>query len=216
MMSWGDEPYIVKEAYPFIAVFAFLTLFAASSRMGSLSWILLLATLGITAFFRNPPRTLPEEPKAIVCPADGKVLNVEDAPSASPLPVPSRKISIFMSPFDVHVNRVPASGIVTRKAHMPGTFHVASRAEASSENERTELLIETPEGVTLGVVQIAGRLARRIVCYPREGDSLQRGERFGLIRFGSRVELFLPREVSVSVEPGQRVKGGETVMGYFP
>jgi phosphatidylserine decarboxylase len=215
-MSWGDEPYIVKEAYPFIAVFAFLTLFAAASRLGSLSWILLLATIGVTAFFRNPPRTIPEDPKAIVCPADGKILKVEKAPSASLLSVPSQKISIFMSPFDVHVNRVPASGTVNRRSHMPGRFHVASTDEASSENERVELLIETPEGYTLGLVQIAGRVARRIVCYPGEGDRVEKGERFGLIRFGSRVELFLPQEVSVSVQPGQRVKGGETVMGYFP
>jgi len=215
-MSWGEEPYIVKEALPFIAIFAFFTLVAAVSRMGGLTWILLFATLGVTAFFRNPPRAIPEDPKAIVCPADGKILSVENAPSANLLAVPSRKISIFMSPFDVHVNRVPASGVVTRKAHMPGKFHVASREEASSENERTELLIETPEGFTLGLVQIAGRVARRIVCYPGEGDPVQRGKRFGLIRFGSRVELFLPQEVSVSVQPGQRVKGGETVMGYFP
>jgi len=215
-MHWGDEPYIVKEAYPFIAVFAFLTLFAAASRLGSLAWILLLATVGVTAFFRNPPRNIPEDPKAIVCPADGKVLNVENAPSANLLPVPSQKISIFMSPFDVHVNRVPASGIVNRRSHVPGRFHVASTAEASSENERVELLIETPEGFTLGLVQIAGRVARRIVCYPREGERVRKGERFGLIRFGSRVELYLPQGVSVSVQPGQRVRGGETVMGYFP
>ncbi len=215
-MSWGEEPYIVKEALPFIAIFAFFTLVAAVSRMGGLTWILLFATLGVTAFFRNPPRAIPEDPKAIVCPADGKILSVENAPSANLLAVPSRKISIFMSPFDVHVNRVPASGVVTRKAHMPGKFHVASSEEASSENERTELLIETPEGFTLGLVQIAGRVARRIVCYPGEGDPVQRGKRFGLIRFGSRVELFLPQEVSVSVQPGQRVRGGETVMGYFP
>jgi phosphatidylserine decarboxylase len=215
-MSWGDEPYIVKEAYPFIAFFAFLTLFAAASRLGSLSWILLLATLCVTAFFRNPPRTIPEDPKAIVCPADGKILNVENPPPSNLLSVPSQKISIFMSPFDVHVNRVPASGTVNRRSHMPGRFHVASTAEASSENERVELLIETPEGFTVGLVQIAGRVARRIVCYPRVGDRVEKGERFGLIRFGSRVELFLPQEVCVSVEPGQRVKGGETVMGYFP
>ncbi len=215
-MSWGEEPYIVKEAFPFIAVFAFFTLVAAVSRMGGLTWILLAATLGVTAFFRNPPRTIPTDPKAILCPADGKILSIEDAPAVNLLPVPSKKISIFMSPFDVHVNRVPASGVVTRKAHMAGKFLVASQAEASSENERTELLIETPEGFTLGLVQIAGRLARRIVCYPEEGDPVQKGKRFGLIRFGSRVELFLPQEISVSVGPGERGKGGETVMGYLP
>jgi len=215
-MSWGEEPYIVKEAIPFVAVFASLTLLAAASRFGSLFWVLLLATLCVTAFFRNPHRSIPEDPKAIVCPADGKILEVEDIPSAGLIPVPSRKISIFMSPFDVHVNRVPASGTLKRKVHRPGKFYVASLPKASTKNERVELLIETPDGFTLGVVQIAGRMARRIVCYPGEGDPVEKGKRFGLIRFGSRVELFLPQDVSVSVQPGQSVKGGETVMGYFP
>ena len=121
-----------------------------------------------------------------------------------------------MSPFDVHVNRVPASGTVRKKTHKPGEFYVASLPKASSKNERTELVIETPDGFSLGIVQIAGRLARRIVCYPEEGDRVVKGKRFGLIRFGSRVELLLPEEASVSVQPGQRVKGGETVKGYFP
>jgi phosphatidylserine decarboxylase len=215
-MPWGEEPYIVKEAIPFIAVFASLTLFAAASRFGSLFWMLLLATLCVTAFFRNPHRRLPEDPKAIVCPADGKILDVETIPSAGLIPVPSRKISIFMSPLDVHVNRVPASGTVKSKAHRPGKFYVASQPKASTRNERVELLIETPDGFSLGIIQIAGRLARRIVCYPAEGEPVEKGKRFGLIRFGSRVELFLPQEVSISVQPGQSVKGGETVMGYFP
>jgi len=215
-MHWGEEPYIVKEAIPFIAVFASLTLLAAASRFGSLFWVLLLATLCVTAFFRNPHRSIPEDPKAIVCPADGKILEVEDIPSAGLIPVPCRKISIFMSPFDVHVNRVPASGTLKRKVHRPGKFYVASLPKASTKNERVELLIETPDGFKLGVVQIAGRMARRIVCYPGEGDPVEKGKRFGLIRFGSRVELFLPQDVSVSVQPGQSVKGGETVMGYFP
>jgi phosphatidylserine decarboxylase len=215
-MSWGEEPYIVKEAIPFIAVLASLAFLAAVSRFGSLFWVLLLATLCVAAFFRNPQRSIPEDSRAIVCPADGKVLDVESIPSGGLIPAPSRKISIFMSPFDVHVNRVPASGTVKRKAHKPGKFYVASLPKASSKNERTELVIETPDGFSLGIVQIAGRLARRIVCYPEEGDRLDRGKRFGLIRFGSRVELFLPQEASVSVQPGQRVKGGETVMGYLP
>jgi phosphatidylserine decarboxylase len=215
-MHWGNEPYIVREAVPFIALFAVLTLVAVASRLGGLAWILLFLTLAVTAFFRNPPRTLPEDPRAVVCPADGRVLGIEETAPGRLLPVPSRRISIFMSPLDVHVNRSPATGIVTRKVHKPGTFHVASRPEASGENERTELLIRTPDGLTLGLVQIAGRLARRIVCYPAEGDSVKMGERLGLIRFGSRVELFLPREIDVTVRPGQRVKGGETVMGYLP
>jgi phosphatidylserine decarboxylase len=215
-MHGGNEPYIVREAVPFLALFAFLTLLAAASRLGGLAWMLLFLTLAVTAFFRNPPRSLPEDPKAVVCPADGRVLGIEETAPGRLLPVPSRRISIFMSPLDVHINRSPVTGTVTRKAHKPGRFHVASRPEASRENERTEILIRTPDGLTLGLVQIAGRLARRVVCYPAEGDSLKRGERIGLIRFGSRVELLLPREIAVAVLPGQRVKGGETVMGYLP
>jgi phosphatidylserine decarboxylase len=215
-MPWGEEPFIVKEAIPFVAVFAALTLLAAVSRSGMLFWVLLLATFCVTAFFRNPHRNIPENPKAIVCPADGKVLEVESVPPGTFLSVPSRKISIFMSPFDVHVNRVPASGTVRRKVHRPGEFYVASVPKASTKNERVELLIETPDGFSIGVFQIAGRMARRIVCYPGEGDPVEKGKRLGLIRFGSRVELFLPQEVSVSVRPGERVKGGETVMGVFP
>ena len=185
-------------------------------------------------FFRNPPRDIPPG-ECIVSPADGTVVYVKIVqPGEKVIAIKEgveariedivkediccRKllIGIFMSPFDVHVNRVPATGVVTRRDHRPGKFHVASHAEASSENERMELRIETSQGFPLGLVQIAGRMARRIVCYPREGDPVQRGKRFGMIRFGSRVEMFLPEEVSVSVHPGQRVKGGETVMGYFP
>ena len=220
-MDLVSEPYIIKEGFPFIALSAFLALFAAASRLHALGWILLVLTFLIAAFFRNPVRIIPSDPKVIVSPADGKIIEIRkvDKKTGDPkglIAAPFWKISIFMSPFDVHVNRVPASGIVNRRSHMPGRFHVASKAEASSENERVELLIETPEGFTLGLVQIAGRMARRIVCYPREGERVRRGERFGLIRFGSRVELYLPQEVSVSVQPGQRVRGGETVMGYFP
>lgn len=215
-MVWSDEPYIVKEGYPFIAVAAFLALFTAASGLHLLSWALFLCTLAIAAFFRNPYRALPEDPKAILCPADGKILEVEKLGSNNLLGADCWKISIFMSPLDVHVNRVPATGKLIRKNHIPGHFYVASQPKSSTDNERMVLVLETEGGGTLGVVQIAGRLARRIVCYPREGDLVRRGERFGLIRFGSRVELYLPEAVRVSVRVGDRVKGGEAIMGYFP
>ncbi len=211
-----EEPFIVAEGTPYIALCAFLALFAAASGMTGISWLLFLLTFAVTAFFRNPHRNIPEDPKAVVCPADGKVLSVEETHPCELFPRPSRKISIFMSPFDVHVNRAPVSGILKHRVHRPGKFHVASRPKASLENERMELRLDGDDGLPVAVVQIAGRMARRIVCYPRPGDRVRRGERFGMIRFGSRVELFLPLEVSVSVRPGQRVKGGTTVMGYLP
>ncbi len=215
-MAWSDEPYIVKEGYPFIAVAAFFALFTAASGLHLLSCILLLFTLAVAAFFRNPYRAFPEDPKAILCPADGEILEVEKQASNELLGAACWKISIFMSPLDVHVNRLPATGKLIRRAHIPGHFYVASKPKASIDNERMVLVLETEEGFTLGVVQIAGRLARKIVCYPQEGDRVHRGERFGLIRFGSRVEVYLPEAASVSVQPGDRVKGGEAIMGYFP
>jgi len=210
------EPFIVKEATPFVAAAAFLTLFAAASGWQIASAFLLLFTVAVTAFFRNPLRTLPTDPRAIVSPADGRVLKVEPLPEGSMIQVPGRRISIFMSPLDVHVNRIPFSGTVRRKTHLPGTFYVASRPKASLENERTEMLLETDAGLPLGVVQIAGRLARRIVCYADAGQRWERGARYGLIRFGSRVEVLLPDAVRVTVREGDRVQGGSTVLGHLP
>jgi phosphatidylserine decarboxylase len=210
------EPYIVEEGYPFIAVPAFLALFCAASGFAAASWILLLATLAVAAFFRNPLRRLPADPKAVTSPADGTVLSIETLDADALIRAPCRKISIFMSPLNVHVNRMPASGTVTRRTHFPGRFYVASRPKASLENERTEVLFETDDGHTLGMVQIAGRLARRIICYAERGDRFQRGERFGLIRFGSRVELFVPEGIVLTVRPGDRVQGGSTILGHFP
>jgi phosphatidylserine decarboxylase len=215
-MDWSDEPYIVKEGHPYIAAAAFFTLFAAASGLCLLSWLLLLATLAVAAFFRNPYRVLSADEKAILCPADGRVLEVVRQGSEGLLGIPAVKISIFMSPLNVHVNRIPASGTLVRRTHRPGRFYVASQPKASVDNERMEVLVAADAGVPVGVVQIAGRLARRIVCYPKEGDRVTRGQRFGMIRFGSRVELFLPEGVRIAVKEGDRVRGGETVMGYFP
>jgi phosphatidylserine decarboxylase len=215
-MDPACEPYIVEEGYPFIAVPAFLALFSAASGFQVASWILLLVTLAVAAFFRNPFRRLPADPKAITSPADGTILSIETLGADALIPAPCRKISIFMSPLNVHVNRMPASGTVTRKTHFPGRFYVASQPKASLENERTETVLETDDGQVLGMVQIAGRLARRIICYAERGDRFQRGERIGLIRFGSRVELFVPEGVDLRVRPGDRVQGGSTILARFP
>jgi len=215
-MDWSSEPYIVKEGYPFIAAAAFLALFAAASNLRLLSVLLLILTFAVAAFFRNPYRVLPAEAKAVLCPADGRVIEVLRVGPDNMIEVPAWKISIFMSPLNVHVNRIPASGRLVRRTHRPGRFYVASKPKASLENERLEIRLDTDHGFPIGVVQIAGRLARRIVCYPKEGDRVVRGERFGLIRFGSRVEVFLPEAVVVKVKEGDRVSGGETIVGVFP
>jgi phosphatidylserine decarboxylase len=220
-MDFGPEPYIIKEGLPFIALSAFLALFAAASRLHGLGWILLVLTFLIAAFFRNPVRIIPADPQAIVSPADGKIIEIKKIEnkkddSRDLIAAPFWKISIFMSPFDVHVNRMPLSGKLIHKAHHPGKFYVASQPKASLDNERMETVFEADQGVPLGMVQIAGRLARRIICYPVSGDHLDKGERFGLIRFGSRVELYLPEKIPLTIQEGQRVKGGETIMGYIP
>jgi phosphatidylserine decarboxylase len=215
-MSGKDEPIVVREGYPFIGLAGALALFTAAVDLHGLAWILLFATFAVGAFFRNPFRRIPQDPRAVLCPADGRILEVRRQEEDALLTGPHWKVSIFMSPLDVHVNRAPVSGIVRKKIYHPGCFHVASLQIASTENERMEMVVEAGAGFEVGIVQVAGRIARRIVCYPQEGDSLVRGERFGLIRFGSRVELYLPGEVTPTVQVGQRVKAGETIMGHVP
>lgn len=215
-MSGKDEPIVVREGYPFIGVAGFLALFAAASGLQVLAWIFFVATLAVGAFFRNPFRRIPPDPRAILCPADGRILEVQRQDGPSILPGPCWRVSTFMSPLDVHVNRAPVSGVVRKKIYHPGRFHVASLEIASTENERMEMVMEADAGFEVGLVQVAGRIARRIVCYPQPGDSLVRGERFGLIRFGSRVELYLPAHITPAVRSGQRVQAGTTIVGYVP
>jgi len=210
------EPFIVKEAIPFVAGAGFLTLFAAASGWSVASGLLLLFTLAVAAFFRNPLRIVPDDPRVVISPADGRVLKVEPLEEDNLIQVPGRKVSIFMSPLNVHVNRIPFAGTVRRKTHLPGRFYVASQPKASLDNERTELILETDDGLPLGVVQIAGRLARRIICYAEPGERWEWGARYGLIRFGSRVEVLLPHAVQVEVREGDRVKGGSTILGRLP
>jgi len=215
-MRLESEPCIVQEGYPFILLAAVTAIF-----FGMLGWkvpaaVFFVLTLCIVAFFRNPARRIPEDQKAVLSPADGKVLNVERLTHTHVLDAPGWKISIFMNVHNVHVNRVPASGTVLRKRYHPGKFFVASRDKASENNERMELLIRTDQGHTIGVVQIAGWVARRIVCYPEQGDRVIQGARLGLIRFGSRVELYVTEGATITIRPGESTKGGETIIGHVP
>ncbi len=163
-------------------------------------------------FFRDPERIPPTLAGAIVAPADGRVVAVQDA--TDPFVGEGVRISIFLSPLDVHVNRSPVGGLVTEVEYRPGRYLAAFRAEASKTNERCTLYLQG-EAARVTVAQIAGVLARRIVCRARPGDKLERGERFGLICFGSRTDLVVPEGTELHVRPGERVRGGESVIGVI-
>jgi len=174
-------------------------------------------TLGLAAlvllFFRDPVRVPPEDPSAVVAPADGRVLSVELKEQGHRLARrPMHRITIFMSPLNVHINRMPAAGTIRDIRYSPGQFRAAYADDASEVNESNALLVETPDAGPMVVIQIAGWLARRIVCHAHVGDRLERAARFGLIMFGSRVDLYLPAEISICVRSGDRVSAGSTVV----
>lgn len=180
-----------------------------------------LAVIGLAAvlfclfFFRDPARVAPPRAGAVVAPADGRVVTVGPAVPPAELGLgdaPLPRVGIFLSVLDVHVNRIPAAGVVTRIAYRHGRFVNASLDKASEENERNALAIRLPDGRMLAVVQIAGLIARRILCDVHEGQTVQTGARFGIIRFGSRTDLYLPAGIVPLVVPGQRMVGGETVI----
>jgi phosphatidylserine decarboxylase len=207
---------IVTEGFPFIIPLGGLTLVAFFAGWTWVAFALLILTLFVIWFFRNPERTAPENPRLIVSPADGRVLRIEEVTSDE---LPGRrllKISIFMNVFNVHVNRIPYPGEVVSIRYREGKFLSADLDKASALNERNSVLIRTDDGREIMVVQIAGLIARRIVCWLKQGTKVERGERFGLIRFGSRVEVFLPPGSTLLVKSGDRVSAGETPIGELP
>lgn len=180
-----------------------------------LAWLGLVFTLFCLFFFRDPERVPPGRAGAVVAPADGRVTSVAPAVPPAELglgPTPRWRVSTFLSVLNVHVNRVPADGIITRIAYRHGSFVNASTDKASEENERNAIALRLSDGREIAVVQIAGLIARRIVCDLREGDSVQAGQRLGIIRFGSRADLYLPEGVRPLVAVGQTMIGGETVI----
>lgn len=180
-----------------------------------LAWIGLVFILFCFYFFRDPTRVPPSRPGLVLAPADGKVVSVMLAvppPELDLGPEPRWRVAIFLSVIDVHVNRMPISGTVTRIAYRHGKFLNASMDKASDDNERNALALRLPDGRDLAVVQIAGLIARRILCYVGEGDAVQAGARFGIIRFGSRTDVYLPGGVQPLVSVGQTMIGGETVI----
>jgi phosphatidylserine decarboxylase len=206
---------VASEGYPFIALFAFITLVFAILGWGILTLLALFLTLFTTYFFRNPERSIPLEENVVVSPADGKVVFVGRVTESRYFQGETTKVSIFMSVFNVHVNRVPFSGKVIEKFYNKGEFFNAALDKASLQNEQAGILLEGPGGQRLLVVQIAGLIARRIITYPVIGDALRIGQRYGLIRFGSRVDVYFPADAEVVARVGDRPVAGETVLGYL-
>jgi phosphatidylserine decarboxylase len=212
----GQIPPIHPEGYPFIGAFALasLILFWIWSPLG---WIGMVLTAWCALFFRDPKRVTPQGEGIVVAPADGRVSLIVQAAPPSELGLGDRplpRVSIFMSVFNCHVNRSPVAGRIERIVYRPGKFINAELDKASEDNERNSLVIATPGG-RIGVVQIAGLVARRIVSFVREGQSLAAGERFGLIRFGSRLDVYLPDGAKPLVSEGQTAVAGETVLADF-
>jgi phosphatidylserine decarboxylase len=171
-------------------------------------------TVFIGFFFRNPKRKIPSLENIILSPADGKIIHVGECEEHRFLKKQVLKVSIFMSIFDVHLNRAPVSGKILQRSYLPGRFLVANAEKSSLLNEQNALILETEDRLKILLVQIAGFVARRIVCHAKADDTLRRGEIFGMVRFGSRVDLYLPAEVKAIVRIGQHVKGGESIIGY--
>jgi phosphatidylserine decarboxylase len=206
---------IAKEGYPIIFSAAVLSFGAFAVGWKPIGLILSPLTLAITAFFRDPERTPPVGEGLIVSPADGKVVSIAAIKGESNFPEAATRISIFLSPLDVHINRTPVEGKIEEIKYSPGKFIAAYKDKASTRNEQNALHIADVKGRKLGVVQVAGVVARRIICHAKPGDRVGRGERFGLIMFGSRTDTYLPSGCHVEVAEGQRVKGGETIVGRF-
>lgn len=204
---------IHKEGYIFIAIGLVATI-VLGQLWAPFGWVGALITLWICYFFRDPVRITPQREGLVISPADGRVSQVALAlpPPELDLPAePMTRVSIFMNVFDCHVNRAPVAGMIVKMAYTPGLFLNAELDKASDDNERNALAIETPAGI-VGVVQIAGLVARRIVPFVKQGDVIATGERFGLIRFGSRVDVYLPASVVPLVGEGQTAIAGETVL----
>src|SRR4051812_31121048 len=212
-------PAVHPEGRKFVVGAAFVTLVVYLGLNHFLGWLLVGLTIWVAAFFRDPIRTTPRGDTLVVAPADGLITMIARVGPPPELRGPDgladgdyTRVSIFMSVFDVHINRAPISGRVKRVAYVPGKFVNADLDKASEDNERQHLLIENADGLRIGFTQIAGLVARRILAFVREGDMVEAGQRVGLIRFGSRVDVYLPAGTSPRVLLGQRSIAGETVL----
>lgn len=202
------------EGYPYIASFGAVTVIA---YLAGGVWIALLPfilTLFMLYFFRDPERTVPEGDNIFIAPADGKVILIQNVHEGRHLKDDAVEISIFMSPLNVHVNRAPCDGIVESVVHTKGKFMSAFKPEASLQNENIAMMLDAKKYKVL-VRQVAGFVARRAVCRVKPGDSLKKGERYGVIKFSSRLDVYLPKDTAIKVKLGDKVKAGETVLGVI-
>ena len=206
---------VAREGYPFIIFIAFVTFIFALLEYEIITLVTLFLTGFVFYFFRDPERISPDDEDVVVAPADGKIILVEKIFDDRFVNEHVYKISIFMSIFDVHVNRMPFAGKVEKIQYVPGSFYAANTDQGGLANECCGVILSTEKSFRYAVVQIAGLLARRIVCWVEKGDKIERGKRFGMIRFGSRVDLYLPQNIQLEVSSGQKVKAGETVIGYL-
>ena len=210
-------PSVHPEGRKFTLIAGFLTLIVYIALSHFIGWLLVMVTIWVAAFFRDPIRTTPQDPALIIAPADGLVTMISRVPPppelAAELSGEFTRVSIFMSVFDVHINRSPIAGTIRRVAYVPGKFLNADLDKASEDNERQHFLVVGEDGTAIGFTQIAGLVARRIMAFVKEGDSVAAGERIGLIRFGSRVDVFLPAGTASQVLLGQRTIAGETILG---
>jgi phosphatidylserine decarboxylase len=213
-------PSIHPEGRKYVVIAAALTFLAYTLVSNFVGWLLVGGTIWVATFFRDPIRTTPRGDKFIVAPADGLITMIARVPPPPELrgaealaEAEYTRVSIFMSVFDVHINRAPISGRVKRIAYVPGKFVNADLDKASEDNERQHFLVEGADGLKVGFTQIAGLIARRILAFVKEGDTVEAGQRVGLIRFGSRVDVYLPQGIAARVVLGQRAIAGETVLG---
>ncbi len=218
--TWADPPSrtafpVAAPGYPFIYASAF-----ATAVFALLGWPVpavagILVTVAIALFFRDPDRATPVREGAIIAPADGKVVFVGKVEANPYIEGPCMKVGIFMSVFNVHVNRMPCSGKIDEVRHYPGKFLPADKDSASLQNERNAVMMTTEDGRAIGVVQVAGLIARRIITWVNTDDRVAAGQRFGMICFGSRVDLYLPENTVISITKGSRVSAGFTVLGQL-
>jgi len=208
--------HFAREGYPWIFGLGLGSLIFNLFGFQILGLLFLFLTLFVAYFFRDPERDAPQSAQAILSPADGRVVTVEkNLKEGRFLNSLTTRVGIFMSPLDVHVNRVPISGQVTDVQYRPGKFQAAYAAAASEVNEQNAVVIQDPQGRRVLLIQVAGMLARRIVCALQDGQRVNQGDRYGMIMLGSRVDLYCPPETELKVQVGQRVKAGETVIGEY-
>lgn len=212
-MNNYPHPLIAREGWPFLGI-TFVAAVVATFVLDGWSWPFWVIALFVLQFFRDPPRTIPQNPNAILSPADGRIVVVEKAHD----PYANRealKISVFMNVFNVHSNRSPVDGKIVKVEYFPGQFVNADLDKASTENERNAVVTTAANGETVTFVQVAGLIARRILCYVNVGESLARGQRYGFIRFGSRVDVYLPLSARPLVAVGEKVSATETILAEF-